>query len=331
VASCEPAHRAGARDRPPAITVYGCEPDEAALFHELAPRFGVVATTTSDAVSEAGVVAVPTGRCASVGHTSELSRRELRALREAGVEHVSTRSIGVDHIDLAAAAELGITVENVAYSPDGVADFTLLLILTAIRSDLRSGGARGRDLRDLTVGVVGIGRIGRAVIGRLHGFGCRVLACSSGRGTTVAADVVSLDRLLGESDVVTLHVPLTAETRHLIGCRQIEAMKPGACLVNTARGALVDTDALIAALESGNLGGAALDVLEGEAPSGGRYLPRLRRLPNVVVTPHVAYRTVRTLSETVEATLVSCLTFERNRAHDQAQGGDLVRGVLRGA
>ena len=120
----------------PGITVYSCEPDEADLFHELGPQFGVEPTITSNAASEANVMLVPGNRCISVGHKSEISRTTLRALNEAGVEHVSTRSIGVNHIDLHAAAHLGITVENAAYAPDGVADYTLMLILMAIRNTM---------------------------------------------------------------------------------------------------------------------------------------------------------------------------------------------------
>ena len=170
--------------------MYGCEQDEADLFHELGPRFGVVPTITSNAVSETIGIAMPGNRCISVGHKSEISAPMLRALKNAGVEHVSTRSIGVNHIDLRAAAHLGITVENAAYAPDGVADYTLMLILMAIRNakdivrsandnDFRLRSVRGKDLRDLTVGVVGVGNIGNAVIRRLHGFGCRVLASNN--------------------------------------------------------------------------------------------------------------------------------------------------------
>ena len=207
---------------------------------------------------------------------------------------------------------LGITVENAAYAPDGVADFTLMLILMAIRnakaivssantSDFRLAGVRGKELRDMTVGVVGVGNIGSAVIGRLRGFGCRVLA-SDNRGRA-AAELVSLDELLRESDVVTLHLPLNADTHHLIGRKQIETMKQGAYLVNTGRGSLVDTDSLIAALEDGRVGGAALDVLEGEEgffyfdctnrSVDDRRLGALQRLPNVIITPHTAYYTER--------------------------------------
>ena len=261
-----------------------------------------------------------------MGHKTEIPRAALHALHDAGVEHISTRSIGVDHIDLCTAARLGITVENAVYDPDGVADFTLMLILMSIRNakeimiavddnDFRLPGARGNDLRDLTVGVVGVGNIGTAVIARLQGFGCRVLASTH----------VGLERLLLESDVVTLHLPLTPATHHLIARREIATMKPGAVLVNTGRGALVDTDALVVALEDRQLGGAALDVLEGE--EGFFYLDctnrridhdlllRLQLLPNVIITPHTAYYTQRALRDTVEQTLLKCREFESSHAH----------------
>jgi D-specific alpha-keto acid dehydrogenase len=282
-----------------------------------------------------------------VGHKSEISAPTLRALQDAGVEYISTRSIGFDHIDLRAADNLGITVENVVYAPDGVADYTLMLILMAVRNvtgivssaekrDFRLSSSRGKDLRDLTVGVVGVGRIGNAVIRRLQGFGCRVLA-SSNRRTESAAEFVSLDELLLESDIVTLHLPLNADTHHVIGRKRIAMMKQGAFLVNTGRGALVDTGALVVALESGRLGGAALDVLEGEEglfyvdcttrQIDNHFLLRLEQLPNAIVTPHTAYYTERALYDTVERTFLNCLSFERNR-NDKTQGCDLVRGLL---
>jgi D-specific alpha-keto acid dehydrogenase len=333
------------------LTVYGCEPDEAALFDALCPRLGFVATLRRDAVSAANADAAVGSRCVSVGHKSEVSGPTLRALREAGVEYLSTRSVGLDHIDLRVAAELGITVESVVYAPDGVADYTLMLILMAIRDatgtvraadrhDFRLSASRGKDLRDMTVGVLGLGRIGSAVAKRLHGFGCHVLATGNRPTGAAMAELVSFDELLRESDVVTLHLPLDSDTHHIIGRPQIELMKPGACLVNTGRGALVDTRALVAALETGRLGGAALDVLEGEeglfytdcatGPIDNPHLLRLQRLPNVIVTPHTAYYTERTLRDTVDGTLRNCRRFERSRC-DETQGRDLVRGLLRGA
>ncbi|MEO3751868.1 D-lactate dehydrogenase VanH [Streptomyces sp. B6B3] len=315
------------------ITVYGCGRDEAVLFRELAPRFDVTLTITEAAVSEANIELASGNRCISIGHKTQIANSTLRALSQAGVAYISTRSIGYNHIDMRYAERVGITVGNVAYSPDSVADYTLMLMLMAVRNarsvisradvhDYRLNDVRGRELRDLTVGIVGTGRIGAAVMDRLRGFGCRILAYDSRPST--AADYVPLDELLQRSDMVTLHTPLTADTYHLLNRRRIERMRPGAFVVNTGRGPLLDTEALISALESGRLGGAALDVLEGEEgifyadcrnrPVESKLL-RLQKLPNVLVSPHTAYYTDHALSDTVENSITNCLKFESGNQH----------------
>jgi len=322
------------------------------MFRDRSAGFGFVPTITRDAVSTTSVASVPRNRCVSVSHKSEITREVLRALHDAGAEYVSTRSVGLDHIDVVAAHDLGLAVGNVTYAPDGVADYTLMLILMAVRNvkavvrsaeehDFRLGRARGHDLCDLTVGVVGTGSIGSAVVRRLQAFGSRVLACSDRQDVPTTAELVSLSRLLARSDVVTLHVPLTVATYHLIGAEQLAEMQRGAFLVNTGRGALVDTGALVSALEHGTLGGVALDVLEGEegifyadrrgAPVDHPSLLRLQQLPNAIVTPHTAYFTARALRDTVEQTLVNCLNHERNRARDADHDGRPVRRLLGGA
>ncbi len=248
--------------------------------------------------------------------------------------YISTRSIGYNHVDVKYAASVGISVENVVYSPDSVADYTLMLMLMVVRHakstvrradvhDYRLNEARGKELRDLTVGVVGTGRIGAAVVDRLPGFGCRVLACSN--RPNAAADYVPLDELLRLSDIVTLHAPLNADTHHLLDRRRIGQMKQGAFVINTGRGSLIDTEALVPALESGRLGGAALDVLEGEEgifytdcrdkPIESNALLRLQKLPNVLISPHTAYYTDHALSDTVENSIVNCLKFESRDQH----------------
>lgn len=331
------------------ITVYGCEPDEADLFRRLSRRYGVTPTMTKSAVSPSSVISEPVNRCVSVGHKSEVAAPTLLALKEAGVTFISTRSIGCDHIDLDTSADLGITVANVVYPPDGVADFTVMLMLMAIRNaqaivraaaanDFRLHAVRGRELGEMTVGVVGTGRIGNAVINRLQGFGSRILTFGNRPAAQDAARSVSLDELLRQSDIVTLHLPSSIATHHVVGRRQLEAMKPGAYLINTGRGALVDTDALVTALESGRLGGAALDVLEGEEglfyfdcndkPIDNRFMLRLQKMPQVIITPHTAFHTGRVLFDTVERTLINCLTFERTRSHEETEGRHPVRRVL---
>lgn len=315
-----------------ALTIYGCEPDEAVLFRELAPRFGVVPTITDAPVSEATIELAVGKRCISVGHKTQIGNRTLLALARAGVAYISTRSIGYNHLDVEYADNLGITVENVAYSPDSVADYTLMLMLMAVRNaksmlrrtdihDYRLDDVRGKELRDLTVGVIGTGRIGSAVIDRLRGFGCRTVAYDNRPATS--ADYVPLDELIRVSDLVTLHTPLTAATHHLLDRRRIEQLKPGAFVVNTGRGPLLDTEALVTALEDGRLGGAALDVLEGEdgifyadrsnEPIESKQLLRLQELPNVIVSPHTAYYTDHALSDTVENSIVNCRKFENRK------------------
>lgn len=314
-----------------ALTAYGCGQDEADAFQLIAARFGVTPATVAAPVSEANAGLAAGSRCISVGHKTRIADATLLALARAGVEYISTRSIGYDHVDVRYAEHLGITVENVAYSPDSVADFTLMVMLMAVRNakamlrradvhDYRLDPVRGRELRDLTVGVVGTGRIGAAVVDRLRGFGCRVLAHDSRLRPDTAAGYVSLDALLRRSDIVTLHTPLTADTHHLLHRRRIERMKPGAYVVNTGRGALLDTEALIEALDSGRLAGAALDVVEGEegvfyadcrnTPVGSRHVTLLQAMPNVVLSPHTAYYTDHALHDAVEHSIVNCLEFE---------------------
>ena len=316
------------------ITVYGCGPDEADLFRQMGPSYGILPTITQEAVSEDNVDLARGSRCISVGHKAQVTHSTLLALSRAGVEYISTRSIGFDHIDVTYAESIGLTVENVTYSPDSVADYTLMLMLMAVRNarsiirraevhDYRLNDVRGRELRDLTVGVVGTGSIGTAVMDRLRGFGCRVLAHDSRPRTP--ADYVPLDELLRASDIITLHTPLAADTHHLLDRERIAQLKPGAIIVNTARGALVETEALVAALESGRLGGAALDVLEGEQgvfyadcrtrPLDDTLLLRLQRLPNVLISPHTAYYTDHALADTVENSLINCQTYESRHQH----------------
>ena len=303
------------------------------MFREMAPRFGVTPTIVEAAATEVNIELTAGNRCISIGHKTRLTNSTLLALSRAGVRYISTRSIGYNHINVKYAESLGITVENVVYSPDGVADYTVMLILMAVRNaqsiirragthDYRLNDARGRELRDLTIGIVGTGRIGAAVMDRLRGFGCRILAHDQRPKTS--ADYVPLDELLQQSDIVTLHTPLNADTHHLLNRRRIKQMKQGAFVINTGRGSLLDTEALISALQRGRLGGAALDVLEGEEgifyadcrnkPVRSKPLLLLQQLPNVLISPHTAYYTDHALSDTVENTIINCLAFEKEKA-----------------
>ncbi|WP_310963893.1 D-isomer specific 2-hydroxyacid dehydrogenase family protein [Nocardioides terrisoli] len=315
------------------VTVYGCSQDEAALFDAVGASLGVSPRIVEAPVCEANVNLARGSRCVSVSHKAPVTNAALLALSGLGVEYVSTRSIGCNHVDVDYAARVGISVGTVDYSPGSVADYTLMLMLMAVRHakagirrtdghDYTPNSVRGRELRDLTIGVVGTGRIGTAVIDRLRGFGCRVLAHDA--HPRAGVEYVPLDDLVACSDIITLHTPLTVGTHHLLDRRRIQRMRPGAYVVNTGRGSLLDTQALLAALESGRLGGAALDVIEGEegvfyTDCRNRHIEndallRLQELPNVLISPHCAYDTDHALSDIVENTLHNCLAFERGRA-----------------
>ena len=217
------------------------------------------------------------------------------------LQYLSVAFTGLDHIDLDYCRQHHIAVQNAAgYSTVAVSELAIGLMLdvlrhiTALDGTLRQGGSRGaflgRELHGKTVGVVGTGAIGTATIRLLIAFGCRVLAYNRSEHAEVKAMGVKytdLDTLLRESDIVTLHVPLNQETHHLVSREKIALMKPTAVLINTARGNVVDIDALANALKEGRLAGAGIDVYEQEPP-----LPTAHPLldaPNCVCVPHIGY------------------------------------------
>ena len=254
----------------------------------------------------------------------------LAALRGAGIRAILARSIGVDHIDLDAARELGLHVAHVSYPPESVADYAIMLMLMSLRrmrqtleraavQDYTLRGKIGRDLCESTVGIIGTGRISTAVIRHLYAFGCRLLAYDPHENASLRGlcTYTSLDALLRESDIVSLHIPATPETFHLIGDDAFRRMKRGSILINTARGTLVDTEALLRALDEGILSGAALDVMEHEAglyyqnrvgePLSNPLMDRLRAQPSIILTPHTAFYTERVVRSMAEQ-VVSCLS-----------------------
>lgn len=221
----------------------------------------------------------------------------------ANLKMLSVAFTGLDHIDLAYCQSHNILVRNAAgYSTTAVSELAVGLMLdllrkiTALDGTIRRGQGRGmflgRELRGKTVGVVGTGAIGTATIRLLKAFGCQVLAWNRSEHDEVrqlGATYTTLDDLLRRSDIVTLHVPLNAETKHLVGARELALMKPTALLVNTARGNVADIDAVTAALREGRLAGAGFDVYETEPP-----LPEghpLLNAPNAVCVPHVGFAT----------------------------------------
>ena len=246
----------------------------------------------------------------------------LAAIKARGVNCLVTRSIGMDHIDLDAAQRLGIAVSNISYAPDSVADFTIMLLLIALRkykpalyrqnvNDYSLAGLQGRTLSSLTVGVIGAGRIGRAVLERLSGFGCKLLAYgpSGVRDVPAGVQAASLEDLLAQSDVVSFHVPLTSETQGMVDADFIARMRDGVVLVNTARGELMDVPSLIEGIETGKIGALAMDVFTNEGSIyhhslvndivANRDMAYLRQFPNTVLTQHMAFYTEQAVGEMV--------------------------------
>ena len=280
--------------------------------------------------------------CAFVN--DQLNADVLTALAAGGTRLIALRSAGFNHVDVTRARELGLTVSRVpAYSPHAVAEHTIALILSLTRkiprayARVREGnfaldGLLGFDLADRTAGVVGTGKIGAIVARILTAFGCRVLAydiAPSADCQALGVEYVALDEIWRQADVITLHTPLTTDTRHMVDATVIARMKPGVMIVNTGRGALIDTPAVIDGLKSGRIGYLGLDVYEEEERLFFQDLSshvirddvfaRLLTFPNVIVTAHQAFFTREALRAISETTLENVSAFERG----QGSGNEL--------
>jgi D-lactate dehydrogenase len=269
------------------------------------------------------------------------SAASLERLHAAGVRLLALRSAGFNHVDLDAADRLGLTVLRVpAYSPHAVAEHTVALMLACNRKIHRAyqrvreqnfelHGLMGFDMHGKTVGVIGTGEIGAVVCRILLGFGCRVVAFDiepSEECRQMGVEYVALDDLLEQSRIVTLHCPLNPQTKHLIDGEALGRMQDGAMLINTSRGGVVDTRAVIAALKSRRLGALGLDVYEEEADLFFRDLSdeiisddlfaRLTTFPNVLITAHQAFFTREAIDAIAATTIRNITEFERGAPPD---------------
>lgn len=264
-----------------------------------------------------------------------LDRAVLSALKASGIRLVALRSAGFNNVDLAAAREFGLQVARVpAYSPHAVAEHTLALILTLNRrihrafNRVREGnfaldGLIGFDLHGKVAGVIGTGTIGAIVARILLGFGCRVIAHDMRADPDLEAagvTYVPLNDLFAEARVITLHCPLTPDTHHIVNAATIARMQPGVMLVNTSRGAVIDTAAVLEGLKDGRIGALALDVYEEEADLffedlsdrfiGDDLFARLLTFPNVLITGHQAFLTEEALTNIAATTVANVTAFE---------------------
>ena len=318
------------------VMAFSARPDERAFFEHWSKTLDIDLTMQNEGLSLKNAPLTAGYDGVSCVGTCDLSAPVLEILAKNGVRYVALRTIGFDNVDLKAATRLGIRVAHAGYSPYSVANYTVMLMLMCIRKAgyimFRShtadcslgtaGAARGMEMQNLTIGVIGTGRIGKAVIKNLSGFGCRIIAHDPYPSPALKDQVeyVSLDRLYAESDIITLHTFLDDSTYHMISREAIGKMKPGVVIINCARGALIDTDALIEGIESGRVGAVGVDCFEGEDDiirvdhSYNSHVTNhdyiiLKSFQNTIVTPHVAFFTDQAVFDMVRCSLESLRQF----------------------
>ena len=318
------------------IALYNIKDYEKPLFTKMAQQHQLVFFTEQLSMATVDKTKGFDGICCFV--TDCLNQEIMNHLASNGIQLIALRSAGYDHVDLAAAQAAGITVVRVPkYSPEAIAEFAVALILilnrkilTAYEQGLNNNfsldGLVGFNLYKKTVGVIGTGNIGTAFVKIMNGFGCRLLAVDPKPNETcknLNVSYVSLDELLSESDIISLHCPLNDETMHLMNDEAYSKIKKNTLLINTGRGALCDTVALIKALESGQLGYAGLDVYENEKglffknhaeePLADELFLKLRSLPHVLITPHQAFLTQEAIENIVETSISNFTAFEAGK------------------
>ena len=294
------------------VFVYDCrEYDEKKFFNEFAEKFGMEWDYTTETLVPENIDLAAGYEYVSI-FTTTVTAAMLDKFKELGVKMMVTRCIGFDHIDIAHAKEIGMVVSNITYDSDGVAEYTVMDILMAVRrmkevmiktmgNDFRLNSLLAEQLKDKKVGIIGAGKIGLAVMKDLTGFGCKLYYCNRRRKAEADkyAEFISMDELLRTCDVISMHMELNDKTYHILDTEAFAKMKKGVVFVNTARGGLVDTEALIDALNSGQVSCAAIDVVENELgliyhdcrdkDLEGHYIGILRNMPNVIYTQHMAF------------------------------------------
>lgn len=300
------------------IKVFELRDDERAAYDRVVADLSAACEVdwSADTLTSASLDELDGAEGVVIVNKSPLDADLLAELHARGVRYIATRSIGFNHIDVAAAKKFGIHVCNTTYPPYGVAEFAVMLMLMALRkykpamwrqqvNDYSLAGLQGRELRTLTVGIMGTGRIGRAVIDYLSGFGCKIIAYDPfpNKELEQRGDVtyVGLDDLYAQSDLISVHVPLMDSTRGIIDAAAIAKMRDGVVLVNVSRGELMDVEALMDGIESEKIGALAMDVFPEEDGIyhvsrthdilANRNMAYLRQFPNVILTQHIAFYT----------------------------------------
>ena len=313
------------------IFVYSCRDDERELFEEYEKAWNLELGYCKEQPTMENAELARGYSCITVVGT-KISDELLEKLYEVGVRCIAARCIGIDHINLVKARELGIRVSNITYSPNAVADYAIMLMLMCLRkakyimerykvNDYSLAWNRGRELRDMTVGIVGGGRIGRTVMKQISGFGCKIQVYDQYEMDEVKqyASYVDYETLLKTSDIITFHAPGTKETYHMLNMDSLKLLKKNVIIINTSRGSNVDTKALISGLEQGIISAAGLDVLDNEPTIYNidhknniltdHDVAVLESFPNVVITPHTAFFTDHAVRDMVEHALENAVAF----------------------
>lgn len=309
------------------VALFGCKPYDRQFFEKANQLYGHDILFLEPHLEPKTAVLSQDAEAVCVFVNDRVDGATLEILAEQGMRLIALRCAGYNNVDLEVAKQLGMQVVRVpAYSPYAVAEHTIALILTLNRkihraySRVREGnfslnGLLGFDLHGRTVGIIGTGKIGRIVGQILYGFGCRILAYDLFPNNSFSAigQYVDLEELYAESDIISLHCPLTASNKHFINEKAIAQMKPGVMLINTSRGGLIDTEAVIAGLKNKTIGYLALDVYEKEADLFFEDLSneviqddifeRLLTFHNVLITGHQAFFTEEALYNIADTTL----------------------------
>lgn len=318
------------------IIAFEVREDEVKIFEQLKAEFQMEIVYVREALKEENAYQAAGFEGVTILAGSKLDKVLLNELKNYGVKYISTRSVGYNHIDLKYAKEIGLKISNAAYPPYSVADYTVMLMLMTLRhykqalfrgnvNDYSLTGLQGREMRSLTVGIIGSGRIGTAVIKNLTGFGCRILVYDKNRSEAAEkmAEYVELDRIYRECDMISLHTPLLDSTYHMINRESIDRMQDQVILINCARGELMSLPDLIQGIESKKIGALGLDVVEQEDGIyhrdlrtdiiTNRDMAYLRQFPNVIMTQHMAFYTEEAVESMVRLgveNLVLCINRE---------------------
>lgn len=319
------------------IAFFDTKPYDRISFEERGAAAGITFKFYETKLTEdtVGLAKGHDGVCAFVNDT--VNAPVIDALADMGISVLALRCAGFNNVDLKYAGGKLHVLRVPAYSPHAVAEHAMALLLTSIRRihkayirtkdhNFSLAGLTGFDLHGKTVGIVGTGKIGRVFAEICHGFGMHILAHDKYPDVTLPVHYVPLDRLLSESDIISLHCPLTDETRYLIDHHTLDKLKRGVVIINTSRGGLINAEALLAGIKSRQIGAACLDVYEEEADlffedNSGHILEddtlaRLITMPNVIVTSHQAFLTEEALTGIAETTIQNLLTFAKEGACD---------------